>query len=718
MPARSSLRRRGLAGAALVALALAGLGVEAPTEARAAATACANSTEDAYALAVRALTGPEDTDVELRVAPAPGCAVVGRVKHVQIKTFGADGGLVAVRNAEDVQVRKGAAVVTLARVPRGRRIAVHALVQTGEPARTYVLDRATTSKLRPDLVVGKVTAPAQTLTTRPLELLAQIEELNGDTAAEARVSLSGVLGPLGEPLEVEVPAGGEVTVTFPPLALATSASYELTVTVDEAEPGETDGGNNSRSTTVEVTTHELAPRVVLPSLGGFGFQFNQHVYAPITNPPPATLPDLESKVKELEPQLVRIFYNERWDGNADGQFPEWQQNLESLYRTVELAHDAGATIVIAYQTIGTARNAPVTWMNRFADVLHEAIVVRGYTNVRWATVGNEINTTTLPVAQYETMVRALDTALEARGIRDDVKLLGGDLVQNTEGTAGGHRAWFTHMVEHMNDVIDGWSEHIYWRYDQSWRMEERLKDVAWLTQRELPEEARKPTLLMEYGVRGFDTCGTKPVVKFAYYPDAGCTELRRMPLAGFHKLWFSINAAQLGFDGAANWDLYWGVYDRTNNPPNQSFWAIGPPQEGWALYPSYHALRLLLQTTALGWQVLAVEPFTPDDEAARYDAIVRDTLEQELTAFRGPGGQLTLFGLDSRGGLLTAPSETVSTYSIGGLPKNATFTLALWNAAGNGENTVAGPVSTGPAGVARFEVPLHAAFTLTTVPVS
>ena len=44
--------------------------------------------------------------------------------------------------------------------------------------------------------------------------------------------------------------------------------------------------------------------------------------------------------------------------------------------------------------------------------------------------------------------------------------------------------------------------------------------------------------------------------------------------------------------------------------------------------------------------------------------------------------------------------------------------LAVWNASGDGKNSIAGTVTTNAAGVARFEVPLHAAFALTTVPVS
>jgi hypothetical protein len=56
-------------------------------------------------------------------------------------------------------------------------------------------------------------------------------------------------------------------------------------------------------------------------------------------------------------------------------------------------------------------------------------------------------------------------------------------------------------------------------------------------------------------------------------------------------------------------------------------------------------------------------------------------------------------------------------YSVGGLPASTAFSLALWNASGNGESSLAGTVTTDAAGVARFAVPLHAAFSLTTVPV-
>ena len=255
-----------------------------------------------------------------------------------------------------------------------------------------------------------------------------------------------------------------------------------------------------------MTKNELVSlQVLVPSLGGYGFQFNGHLYAPITNPAPATLPDLESKVKALEPQLVRIFYNDNWEANADKTHPEWQQNLESFKDTVALAQESGATVVIAYQTVANAKLNPTLWMARFADVLQDLVVTRGLTNVRWALIGNEPNTTAATVfskEQYEALYTALRRgARRPRPPRPDRAHRRRSRPEQ-RGHAGGHRAWFDYMVTHMNDVIDAWSEHIYWNYWDHFRMEERLKDVAHLVDHELPASAQKPTFILEYGVRG------------------------------------------------------------------------------------------------------------------------------------------------------------------------------------------------------------------------
>ena len=337
-------------------------------------------------------------------------------------------------------------------------------------------------------MVASVQAPLQTLTNRPIDVVAEIAEVKGDTAATAHVALVDTIGPLAGPLEVKVPAGGHASVTFPGVSLTAAASRHLKVVVTDAAPDRVNITNGERGTTVEVTSNELVPlHLLVPSLEGYGFQFNGHLYAPITNPDPVTLPDLESKVNALEPQLVRIFYNDNWEANADKTHPEWAQNLESFKETVQLADDSGASIVIAYQTVASARTNPTLWMGRFADVLKGPRGdPRALENVDWVSIGNEPNSTTLPLATYEALYRALDTQLVARGLRTEIGLVGGDLVQLTEGSASGHRAWFDYMTTNMNDVIDAWSEHIYWNYWDHFRMEERLKDVAYLVHEELP----------------------------------------------------------------------------------------------------------------------------------------------------------------------------------------------------------------------------------------
>src|SRR5262245_36823757 len=74
--------------------------------------------------------------------------------------------------------------------------------------------------------------------------------------------------------------------------------------------------------------------------GGFGGQFNQHVFADISGPPP-NLPALEAKVMALGPRYVRVFFN-----NTEWTFPD---RMASFVRTVQLANRTEATIEVAWQ---------------------------------------------------------------------------------------------------------------------------------------------------------------------------------------------------------------------------------------------------------------------------------------------------------------------------------------------------------------------------------
>jgi hypothetical protein len=426
---------------------------------------------------------------------------------------------------------------------------------------------------------------------------------------------------------------------------------------------------------------EVTSRVVVPSTTGSGAQFNQHVYAAISAVPLARFAELEQKVMRLEPQFVRIFYNDRQAAPARDQ-------LESFLLTAELAQRAGATINVTWQSGGVAQ--PDQSMGRFAEVLAYLSRSRGLANLRWATVQNEPNSTKITPEQNAAMYRALDRHLAAAGVRDQIRFMGGDLVQANQGI------WFRYMASRLADVLDAYSVHVYWDYWDTAKFQRRLTEVQRIVGG-LAENGRKPVFVSEYGVRG--RRGAKVPAPGTY---AGGTPLGQTNIAAFQQAWFQILATQLGYAGMSKWDCYFGKYDRGT----QAYYAIGPAKERWPLYPTYHLLRLVTGTTEPGWSVVAVE---------RRGSTART---KQLTAFVGPEGELTVLGLDAGGGALNGVSSTEVGYTIGGLPAGATFTFVVWNRAGNGRNEVVGTIGADDGGVVTVAVPLHAVFALTTKPVS
>ena len=143
---------------------------------------------------------------------------------------------------------------------------------------------------------------------------------------------------------------------------------------------------------------------------------------------------------------------------------------------------------------------------------------------------------------------------------------------------------------------------------------------------------------------------------------------------------------------------------------------IGPAEEGWPLLPTYHALRMLLQTTARG---LARGRSGSRGEMTTGRSASPTSPRRRSRRTPARHGELTLVGLDTHAQYLNVASPETPIYSIGGLPPSTTFNLAIWNKTGEWrERRSPNTVKTSEAGVARFEVPLHGAFALTTVPVS
>ena len=181
--------------------------------------------------------------------------------------------------------------------------------------------------------------------------------------------------PLAEPEVVTVQTGAAASRTSSPAVdLTTAMSAELSLLIDEAVPFETNATNNAGSSTVEVTEHELVrSNVFVRALGGYGAQFNQHVYAPVTNPPVATLPDLEAKVKALEPQLVRIFYNDNFEERQPNRAPR----TCSRSRTRSTGPRGGGDDQRHLPRRRRRPNDPPVSMSRFAGVLEDLVEAQG-----------------------------------------------------------------------------------------------------------------------------------------------------------------------------------------------------------------------------------------------------------------------------------------------------------------------------------------------------
>ena len=81
-----------------------------------------------------------------------------------------------------------------------------------------------------------------------------------------------------------MPAGGKVSGRrSTAVALTTPHAVELTVVVERGHAGRDGRDEQRRHATVDVTELELArSRLLVDGLGGYGAQFNQHVYAAIT----------------------------------------------------------------------------------------------------------------------------------------------------------------------------------------------------------------------------------------------------------------------------------------------------------------------------------------------------------------------------------------------------------------------------------------------------
>lgn len=464
----------------------------------------------------------------------------------------------------------------------------------------------------------------------------------------------------------------------------------------------------------EVTEFAVDSRqVVVSDFEGYGAQMNSNLYTSLSNPekgwinyPPEDVSNVEAKVINMKPGLCRIFLSPK------NYLPGNQNLMDSFYKTVELAQAAGADVNITwwYLTHVSAADQEAATdqdMHNFANTLIDLIKNHGITVIHQITIQNEpdpIAWIKNDMAIYNYAYRRLNYYLTQAGIRNPIKFIGGDLVLD------GQMPFFTYMAENMNDVLNGWSEHIYWHYwdpgYMTYRLDGILADMQTLRSDGL---SIKPLSVTEYGVEGISTLNGSPIkdvdpyrndaltnTSAGYYEnsDGTITPISQTNIATFQQAEFNMRAVNDGFVGLSKWDFYRAQYDFSY----QDFSLIGylfnpaPGQDQWPLRPSYYMEWLMAHTTGQHWQILGFHGSSGT---------------KLITPFRSPSGDLTVFAMNTDG--IAAP------VSVGDLPANTAFNVWIWNADGSGKVTSGGIVSSGPAGAISVNMPTQSLVALTTV---
>jgi hypothetical protein len=457
-----------------------------------------------------------------------------------------------------------------------------------------------------------------------------------------------------------------------PVTLTTLGPNKLTVTVL---------GAKRRSLTVDVAEFKARTGTdLVPDFAGYGGQFNHHVYSALSRAAGVTdqnVVDMEQKMRALHPQFSRIFFTPQAFTDPD--------KMQSFVRTVQFAQSTGTDINVTWQG-GTFQ------AQKFADVLLDLVRNKGITHLKWVTLQNEPNRTRMTMDAYEKQYRDLDPLIQS--IRGQVKYMGGDLTRGPDTGAPNQDVWFQYLATHMSDILDAYSIHVFWDYWDTQKLVDRLTEVRAIVDA-LPQNARKPIYVTEYGVRGLRTFNGAATVDPGVWQDG--TPITQTNISAFQHAWFDVLSADLGFMGTSKWDSYYGKYDNGT----QAYYLIGAPQNGWPLYPMYNLLQVFTTTVKRGWQVVAT------------DSVPNTT--RVLASYLGKKKQLTVIGLDTAGAQLNAGATTTTSYSIAGFPPSKPVTFLIWNANADGLVAPKQSVTADANGLVNVTIPQQAVFVLTTI---
>lgn len=187
-------------------------------------------------------TGALDT-----AATAPG-----NIDKVQLKMFA--GSEAYTKNYNGLKAG-GSFALAIPGMSRHEKFQIQTNVSGIDPKRTGVVTVEETVKLRPDVAVTNLQAPAQVRENIPVNLSAVVSEMNGDVGARSNCILTVDGNIVDQSAGIWTDAAGTVSCVFT-YAFSGIGTHAVVISANDVVPGDYDLANNGVSGNVEVVRPE------------------------------------------------------------------------------------------------------------------------------------------------------------------------------------------------------------------------------------------------------------------------------------------------------------------------------------------------------------------------------------------------------------------------------------------------------------------------------
>ena len=204
----------------------------------------------AATLEARALLGIDANttlDISTGAIDAPDVSRV--LSKVQLKQYAPNGTQQTTTNYKDINTP--VYQLTLAGRVRGSKLQVQGSIVGVDGKRSDVVTVTETVKLRPDVSLDRIIAPARSRVAVPVQISALISENNGDVGARADCVLTVDGVEAGRANGIWVDAGRSVSCVFNHV-FATPGTKQLSVSAISVNPGDWNAANNSANQAITI----------------------------------------------------------------------------------------------------------------------------------------------------------------------------------------------------------------------------------------------------------------------------------------------------------------------------------------------------------------------------------------------------------------------------------------------------------------------------------